>query len=817
MKYKVYSPSTPDELPLERENRALARQVAAEGIVLLTNDGTLPLRTKTVALFGAGARHTIRGGSGSGDMRERYSVSIEQGLKKAGVTLASTEWLDAYDAYYDRLRTDWTARMEQNIRKRGLLNVMAIFDELAKEPFRFPVGEKIRSEQMGDAADTALYVIARQAGEGTDRKLEKGDFYLDDVEQENLQILTEHYPHVVVPINCGGMIDCSFMDKLPGIGALVYIGQPGTEGGNAVADVLTGKCTPSGKLTDTWACSYKDYPGAMEYSYLNGDTEQENYKEGIFVGYRWFDAQNLSIRYPFGYGLSYTSFTWKAENVRFEKNSILLNVCVENTGNCKGREVVQLYMSKPQTARQNPVRELAAFAKTKELAPGEKQTLVLEFPAEWLAAYDAQQHCWTVDAGEYGVWVGNSSRNLRCVACLTVTEQQHGTACNRLSEQYPAWQDVALDLESMAIPDDVPHLTMSPIVWPEQAGTEPAIDPAVEQKLQGLTVKELVSLVVGGSLVGNCYNNTPGAVGRTTSSLVKKDIPNINLCDGPAGLNVFPESVITKSGGQKYLGSVPDSYNWGLLKKLTPFLLGKPTDGRPCYQYMTAWPCETVQAQTWNVELLTKIGAAVGQEMQQIGATLWLAPGMNIHRNPLCGRNFEYYSEDPLLTGMMAAAITKGVQSIHGVGVTIKHFCCNNQEDNRTHVSANASERALREIYLRGFEYCIRQAQPWAVMSSYNRVNGEYVNNNARLCRDVLRREWGFAGLVMTDWSATGNQNGVSARCPAAGNDLIMPGSGKDRKQLMRGLKDGTVRMENVRRSAARVLTAIQSSNVTEV
>ena len=348
----------------------------------------------------------------------------------------------------------------------------------------------------------------------------------------------------------------------------------------------------------------------------------------------------------------------------------------------------------------------------------------------------------------------------------------------------------------------------------KEKSKETFIDKQIQKLADSLSAKELVSLIVGGSLVGNCYNNTPGAVGRTTSNLVKKGIPNINLCDGPAGLNVFPEMVITKSGAQKYLNRMPDSYNWGILKKLSPFIMGKASDGQLCYQYMTAWPCATLQAQTWNLPLIQQIGFAVGREMVEIGATLWLAPGMNIHRNPLCGRNFEYYSEDPYLSGKMAVAVTKGVQSHKGVGVTIKHFCCNNQEDNRTHVSANASERTLREIYLRPFQICIQEAQPWAVMSSYNRVNGEYVNNNGRLCTNVLRKEWGFDGLVMTDWSATGNGVGDHWRCPGAGNDLIMPGSGKARKELVVGLKKGYVSFTDVKKSAERVLQIICRSNV---
>jgi beta-glucosidase len=302
-----------------------------------------------------------------------------------------------------------------------------------------------------------------------------------------------------------------------------------------------------------------------------------------------------------------------------------------------------------------------------------------------------------------------------------------------------------------------------------------------------------------------------GAAGRTCTKLLKKGIPNIILADGPAGLNVNQINAIGYEGFPRYPDGLPEDWQWGYLKKLEPILKTKLGTKKTVYRYMTAWPSETVQAQTWSTDLIERLGEAVGNEMLEIGVSVWLAPGLNIHRNPLCGRNFEYYSEDPLISGKMAAAITRGVQSVGGVGVAQKHFCCNNQEDNRTGVSANISQRALREIYLRAFEIAVKEGKPWTVMSSYNRVNGKHVCNTYDLCTKVLRKEWGFSGLVMSDWNAT--EQCSYAEAINAGNDLIMPGGNNVVKKLLGDLKEGKLDKNALNNSAARVLELIYKSD----
>lgn len=798
----------------EKEHAAIARRAATEGIVLLKNkNGALPLTRGPVALFGAGARNTLKGGTGSGEVRERDCTSIEQGLEQAGFSIASKRWLDDYERQLMQGKADWKANIEQKIRWKGIRSMFGI---ISAHPFRFPTGRRIGEHDLQDgAADTAIYVIARQAGEGTDRKLEPGDFYLDETERANLEFLCRSYQNTVVVLNAGGMIDLGFLDELQGIDALLFFGQGGQQGGNALADILSGAASPSAKLTDTWSARYGDYPSSAEYG---ASPERAAYSEGIYVGYRYFDTFDVEPRYPFGYGLSYTEFSIRTTGVMAEDSIVSLSLTVKNTGiRYAGKEVIQVYLSAPAGGQAHEAQSLAAFFKTDLLQPGREQACSICFDLQDFASYNTETASWELGSGEYRILVGNSSRNTRIAAVLVLEErtviEKVTNICvpqTAIAERTPPERTVA------ALPAETPRLTVR-LAEKTETGADamPAEtrNEAVETILGKLTGKELVSLTVGGGVVGWRYNLVPGAIGATTSKLVKKGVPNICIADGPAGLHLFPEMAIMKNGGQKYM-KMPENYDFGILKKMKRLFVAPEGTGVPHYQYATAWPIETVLAQSWNTELLEEVGAAVGREMREFGVTLWLAPGMNIHRNPLCGRNFEYYSEDPVLTGKMAAALTRGVQSHGGVGVTIKHFACNNQEENRTKISSDVSERALREVYLKGFGIAVRESNPAAVMTSYNRVNGVYAANACDLCTTALRREWGFRGVVMTDWSATGDHNGEHALCIPAGNDLIMPGSKTARKEILRAVRQGQITKEQLAQCARRVLTMVLESSV---
>ena len=769
MKFQVFGATSPEESLREKEHKALARRAAAEGIVLLENDGVLPLQTRKIALYGPGSRMTVKGGSGSGDVHERHSVTIEEGLKNAGFEFPTTLWMDRFKSKYDADVAAWRSNLEEKIKRFNPIQTMQMFIFIGEHPMPYPACTPVLPDELTDETDTAIYVLSRQAGEGKDRRVEKGDYLLSDVEEESLRLLRKHYKKLILVLNCGSVMDLSVLDEIR-IDAVLFYGQGGMEGGNALADILTGKVNPSGKLTDTWAYRYEDYPSADTFGYRNGNLGDEEYTEGIYVGYRWFDKQNIKPRYPFGYGLSYTTFTENVEEVTPD----YVAVTVTNTGDYSGKDVLQLYISKPDGKLDHEKKALAGFAKTKLLAPGESQTLQIPYNLADVASFDESRSAFILEGGVYEI-------HLNDALCGSVLVEER-------------------TLE-----------TVKPIGSDQPTAVTEELSPKVKALLRKLSDRDMCRLVTGGGYSIRCYNNVMGAAGRTCTKLLKKSIPNIVLADGPAGLNVNQSSTVMPDGTPRYPEGLPAEWKWGWLTKVDPLLKGFSGKGKTAYRYMTAWPSETVLAQSWDTELVEEVGRAVGREMLEIGVSVWLAPGMNIHRNPLCGRNFEYYSEDPLLTGKMASAVTRGVQSQGGVGVSVKHYCCNNQEDNRTGVSANVSQRALREIYLRAFRIAVTEGKPWTVMSSYNRVNGKYVCNSVDFCTRVLRQEWGFKGLVMSDWNAT--EQCSYAEAINAGNDLIMPGTSAVAQKLEKELKAGKLDRKALNLSAGRVLELIFKSD----
>ena len=609
-------------------------------------------------------------------------------------------------------------------------------------------------------------------------------------------------------------------------------------GGQAVADIVCGKHTPSGKLTDTWAKHYRDYPASDDYSYLNGNLDEEYYREGIYVGYRYFDTFHVAPRYPFGYGLSYTEFEMHLAGMRLERTTVEISVDVKNKGEVyNGKEVVQIYVSCPDGELKKEAQRLTSFAKTKNLKPGEEERTVLQFDLRDLTSYREKDAATVLEPGEYVVRVGNSSRNTRVCGILKleteIITEKHSHICKaplRVTEL--EWQEEKELLHATGdcrqnwgrtceiIIDDVEKIQSFQI--------EPGIIPETDHKygpveiysseetdriLESLTLRDMAELVVGGGMSGHRFFEAPGAAGVTTGNLTAKGIPNVVMADGPAGLRLHKISSVSITG--KVKGVEPNiSFMKYLPEPVKKVMLGNPDSKNLLYQFTTAFPVGISLASSWNLQLAEEVGNAVGKEMEAYGVTYWLAPGMNIHRNPLCGRNFEYFSEDSLLTGKFAAAITKGVQKNRGCYVTLKHYCCNNQEDNRNKTNANVNERALREIYLKGFEIAVKESHPGAVMSSYNKVNGKYVNNSYRLLTQVLRNEWGFDGFVMTDWFATGRKYGDPAHAIASGNDLIMPGSSGTVDDIVKAVSKGIILEEDVKRSAANVLKGIISSRI---
>ena len=410
----------------ELENRKVSYLAATEGVVLLHNNGVLPLKSKKIALFGPGALMTIKGGTGSGEVKERRVISILEGMLDREYNITTLDWIECYKELYDKKYNDFVKAKRKKV---NLLNITGIMGQLAEE-FQAPIGEDVYKT----GTDTCVYILSRQAGEAGDRKLEKGDYYLSDNEYEQLKRCSQYYEKFILVINAGSSIDLSFIDDIK-IDAIVYMSQLGMEGGYALADILSGDVNPSGKLAATWVKSYNDIPFGYEYAYLNGDKDNAYYKEDIYVGYRYYDTFDKEVRYPFGYGLSYTDFKINYVNRNIHKLNITIEVSVKNIGACNGKEVVQLYLSKTTNKLGNVYQELVAFNKTKLLKPDELETLELSFNLADFAAYDEANSCYVLEAGSYVLRLGNSSRNTRRILYLVLDKDlvisKHKAICKK--------------------------------------------------------------------------------------------------------------------------------------------------------------------------------------------------------------------------------------------------------------------------------------------------------------------------------------------------------------------------------------------------
>lgn len=809
MKKQIHSGSLKQELS-EREKRhsALARRAAAEGIVLLKNEGMLPLKTSDpIALFGSGAGKTVKGGIGSGDVNNRNSISVYRGIKEAGAVVTNEDWIQDYDKRYKEAREEWKEKILEDVR-----HVQNPFDAYAANPFSLPDGRRIQETDLKGAA-AAVYVISRISGEGKDRRIEKGDYYLSSREREDILYLDRFHIPLILILNSGGPVELTdILQETENIRAVLNISQPGQEGGHAVADILFGRAVPEGKLTATWARQYEDYPFSDTYSYLNGDLEKEEYREGIYVGYRYFDSFGVKPLFSFGYGLSYTSFGLAFRILQTEKSSVQARVAVTNTGQSyAGREVVQVYVSFPQGRIEKESRRLAGFAKTDRLMPGESREVVVEIRQKQLAVFSEERQAWIVEAGTYGIWVGNSLDSAVLSAYLTVPREVVLERTHRICPRKEPFEELCRDSfgnsESRAEEEKkktIPVYEFVPCSQPEIQ----YVSPAEEQ----YSVEELIPLLygnitAGASTLGSAGIRVPGSAGETTESLEGKyDIRSLIMADGPAGLRLRQSYQVDRETDSVHSAGVLGSLENGFLESEEIY-----ENADTYYQYCTAFPVGTALAQTWDTDLLCEFGRAVAEEMKEFHIDLWLAPGMNIQRNPLCGRNFEYFSEDPLLTGVLASAVTRGVQEQTGCGVTVKHFACNNQEDNRMGVDSCVSERALREIYLRGFEIAVKESTPAAIMSSYNLINGVHAANSYDLCTVVARKEWGFEGVIMSDWNTTVPEDGsIPWKCADAGNDIIMPGNSDDDENIRQAYARGDLTEKKIRECAGRIISLVK-------
>lgn len=798
-------------LPHEEKHTKILRQGAAECAILLKKDGHFPLgKPCKLALFGSGARNTVKGGTGSGNVYCRSYSTAEDGLKSAGFEITTKPWMDAYEADRARHHADFIASIKKDAADRGVSPFVAGFGKIEPEyDYDLPI------DYEGDAC---VYVLARTSGEGNDRQVRPGDVLLTDTEVRDILALNQRFERFMLVLNVGGVVDLTPVKEVKNI---LYLSQLGTVTGDILADILLGKTYPSGKLTTTWA-------GVDAYQTIGefGGKDDTRYKESVYVGYRYFDTAGTEPFFPFGFGLGYTEFT--LDVVKCTANSVTAKVT--NTGKRPGKEVAQLYVSPAKGKIAKPYQSLLAFVKTRELNPGESEEVTLPFDIRDAASYCEACAAFVLEKGDYILRVGNSSRSTVVAAVLRLDADIQTKKLKNLLGK-PDFEDAALDVTYSDDLRDVPVIEL-----PASAiGTETCsyeIDHTVDPFVDSLPDEDLAHLCLGaflegttGFVIGNSALHIAGAAGETTNHLDEKlGGQCLVMADGPAGLRLSPKWYQNEDGAAvSAIDKLPDGLDEIVSPELNAMVQAAydsvPKD-KLQEHFTTAIPIGTALAQSWNPNFCEDCGDIVGAEMELYGVQLWLAPALNIHRNILCGRNFEYFSEDPMISGKMAAAITRGVQRHPNCGTTIKHFAANNQENNRYNSNSIVSERAMREIYLRGFEIAIREAQPQALMTSYNLLNGEHTSQRKDLIEDILRGEFGFKGLVMTDWITTGQMYDPSSAHPTiyahkvigAGNDIVMPGGQPDFEDLMAALKSGALTRRELAVCAARVLRQIKKN-----
>ncbi len=759
-------------------------ETVSEGIVMLKNDnGALPLKKgEDVAVFGRIQLNYYKSGTGSGGLvNVTRVVGITDGLIESGEVRVNEELLNVYKK--------WTEE-----------NPYDIGEGWGSEPWsqkEMPVDSEL-AEKISRTCDAAVAVIGRTAGEEQDSRPEKGSYFLSDGEKDMLRTVRNHFRRLIVVLNVSGIIDMNFVNEI-NPDAVLYVWQGGMVGGIGTADVLTGKVSPSGKTPDTIAYSVSDYPSHKNFS----STERNFYCEDIYVGYRYFETfAPERVMYPFGFGLSYTEFDAHALNCSLEEDNIHIEIQVENKGSFSGKEVIQLYCGAPHGSLGKPAKALCAYEKTKLLSPAEKQTLSFDINVGELSSYDdsgatGNKSCFVLEKGEYIIYAGTDVRSAQKVFSFDVPETR---VVRRLTQ---------------ALAPVLPFKRIKPFASGDKYVIA-AEDVPVSETDENKRRKE----------------NLPTEIEFTGNKGIK-------LADVKSGKNTMSEFIAQLSdydlsciirgegmGSPKVTAGTASAFG-GVSKELAD--MGIPcaccSDGPSgmrldCGTTAFSLPNGTLLASTFNRSLLTELFAFMGREMSANKVDCLLGPGMNIHRHPLNGRNFEYFSEDPYLTGTMAAAQLKGLHS-EGVTGTIKHFCANNQETGRHTIDSVVSERALREIYLRGFEIAVREGGAQTIMTSYGSVNGLWTAGNYDLNTTILRNEWGYKGVVMTDWWANINERGKPAdksdfaAMARAQNDLYMvcADGASNSDNTLSSLEKGTLERCELQRNAANICTFLMGTH----
>ena len=794
-------------LPLGRDGRRVtgsrkhivqSRNAAREGMVLLKNENNvLPLSLgQKVVLMGKGTADYVKGGGGSGDVVVDYSMTLADGMREKMAKGKVQVFDELIDFYVDNIWAQYNS---------------GCVPGLTSEP-EIPADLLERAREF---SDTAIVSISRFSGEGWDRTsvgeadirreygswegedrdvnlanqiFERGDFYLSKAEEKMIETAKKNFAHVIVVMNVGGMVDSEWFYQDDRIEAVLMAWQGGIEGGGAAADIICGDANPSGHLTDTFAKSLEDYPSSAEF---HKSADYVEYTDDIYVGYRYFETipgAAERVNYPFGFGLSYTNFEIVLDNAMVKDQQIIFEVLVRNAGNVAGKEVVQIYASAPQGKLGKAKKVLVGFTKTFFLDPGERQLIKVSVDIKNLASYDdqglVQKSAWVLEKGKYRFYVGENVRDAgetefiyevtedRVLEQLSERLKPYGLTKRMLADG--TFQEVQVE-EKPQDPcgferqDSLSLEGVLPIVRGEsgksllrmQMEKKPQLIDVYKGKMSlddfliQLPLQNRIDLLGGQPNTG--LANTFGI-----GNQAEYGIPNVMTADGPAGLRVTADSGVTT----------------------------------------TAWPCATMLACSWNTELVEGVGRSAALEVKENNIGMWLTPACCIHRSPLCGRNFEYYSEDPFLSGKIGAAMVNGIQSEH-IAASPKHFAANNKETNRKASDSIVSERALREIYLKQFEIIVKESDPWTIMSSYNLLNGTHTSESYDLLTGILREEWGFQGMVTTDWWSLG-EHYLETK---AGNDLKMANGYPDR--VKKAYEMGLISEEEINLAVKNILGLI--------
>lgn len=774
-------------IDIEKYKR-IAREAVAEGCVLLKNDNqTLPIRKKDkVAVFGRIAFNYYKSGLGSGGLvNTRYIVGILDALKECTDIDLNEELLSVYHNWIDENPFDEGA---------GWGQVPWSQKEMPLEDYVV--------EDAANKSDIALVIIGRTAGEDQDTKNEPGSYLLTDVEKDMIKKVTKVFDRVAVILNVGNIIDMSWVTEFNPT-AVLYAWQGGQEGGNGVVDVLTGKVNPCGKLTDTIAKEIGDYSTTANF----GDLTRNFYQEDIYVGYRYFETfAKDKVLYPFGYGLSYTIFEHKTTVVEVTYDKLVIEAVIRNIGELSGKEVVQIYMEAPQGKLGKPARVLVGFAKTDVIEAGNEQKVLVEVPKKYCASYDdsgitGNKSCFVLEAGNYAFYAGADVRSAT------------------LSGSYEEKETVVIEILEEACAPTVSFERMKPVltetgtfeVGMEQVTTR-TVNPSTRMKNNRNS--EIVYTGDQGYKLSDVVNNTV-TLENFIGQLSDDDFIHMFRGEGMCSPKVTPGTAGAFGGVSERLRA------FGI--PVACCADGPSGIRMDCGTKAFSLPNGTAIGCTFNLSLVENLYHMLGLELRKNRIDTLLAPGMNIHRNPLNGRNFEYISEDSLVTGKIGAAQVAGMGHA-GVTGTIKHFSGNNQEAGRFSSDSVISERALREIYLKGFEIAVKEGGAYSIMTTYGAVNGLWTSGNYDLCTTILRKQWGFDGIVMTDWWAKANSEGENptkenkAPMVAAQNDLYMCASdsvaNSENDNVKEQLEAGVITRGDLQRNAANILRFIMRSPV---